>query len=210
MSSRDSEKAAQDLELTHLESVSFLLSSDFDFVSFCFLIFPENTLNMSCGGIRGTQGAHRSSIVQRSYSSGYGPALHGESRNYARSMMSRFSSTFDRKRRQDVTDPSRPSTPTQRYGDASGPSARPLVVELTEFYPRDNAKEHHTDMYELVTDALTPTPVLRRGQNFFFAIRFDRSFEQQRDFVRVCFSFGKFSIEFLVLTNCTCVVFLSF
>lgn len=144
--------------------------------------------------------SHRPSMGhyhQRSHGSGYGGyssyggSNYGESRNYARSMMSRFTSTFDRRRRQDVHVPSRPSTPTQRYGEPGGSTGgRPLTVELMEFYPRDNAKEHHTDMYELVSDAQTPTPVLRRGQNFFFAIRFDRSFEQQRDFVRVNFNFG--------------------
>lgn len=61
---------------------------------------------------------------------------------------------------------------------------------MVEFYPRENAKEHHTDMFELVSDSPGSTPVLRRGQNFFFAIRFDRAFEQARDFVRVNFVFG--------------------
>lgn len=154
--------------------------------------------------MRGAQ-THRPSgghYHQRSYGSGgyfgYSGSNFGESRNYARSMMSRFSNTFDKRRRQDVNVPSRPSTPTQRYGEAGGTSQRPLTVELTEFYPRDNAKEHHTDMYELVSDAHTPTPVLRRGQNFFFAIRFDRSFEQQRDLVRVNFAFGEI---YLILNN---------
>lgn len=66
----------------------------------------------------------------------------------------------------------------------------PLKVEQTEFYALDNAKEHHTDQFEIVQD-LPPTPVLRRGQTFYFAVRFDREINPVEDVIRLVFNFGK-------------------
>lgn len=67
----------------------------------------------------------------------------------------------------------------------------PLNVLMTEFYPKDNSTENHTEEYDLVNNKDIATPVLRRGENFFFAIRFDRPFEEDGDAVRVRFSIGK-------------------
>ncbi|KDR16648.1 Hemocyte protein-glutamine gamma-glutamyltransferase, partial [Zootermopsis nevadensis] len=65
----------------------------------------------------------------------------------------------------------------------------PLKVDLCGFYARDNAKEHHTDQFELVQDP-TATPVLRRGLPFFFAVRFDRQYDPAGDIIRLQFGFG--------------------
>ena len=68
---------------------------------------------------------------------------------------------------------------------------RPLKVELSGFYARDNARDHHTEQFELVHDS-TPTPVFRRGLPFFFAVRFDRQFDSIDDVIRLQFGFGEF------------------
>jgi hypothetical protein len=67
---------------------------------------------------------------------------------------------------------------------------RPLKVELSGFYARDNARHHHTEQFELVQDA-TQTPILRRGLPFFFAVRFDRQFDPINDIIRLQFGFGE-------------------
>lgn len=87
----------------------------------------------------------------------------------------------ERRRRQDTME----MIPQSYY------SQQPLKVELTEFYSRDNSKDHHTEQYDLVNDNILPNPVLRRGQNFFFAVRFDRTYDKQQDMIRIVFCFGK-------------------
>jgi hypothetical protein len=67
---------------------------------------------------------------------------------------------------------------------------RPLSVELSGFYPKDNARDHHTGQFELVHDS-TPTPVFRRGLPFFFAVRFARQFDSINDVIRLQFGFGE-------------------
>jgi transglutaminase 1 len=67
---------------------------------------------------------------------------------------------------------------------------RPLKVELSGFYASDNARDHHTEQFELVHDS-TPTPVFRRGLPFFFAVRFDRQFDPVNDVIRLQFGFGE-------------------
>jgi transglutaminase 1 len=70
------------------------------------------------------------------------------------------------------------------------PQSTPLSVDLSGFYPRDNATEHHTDQFELVQDP-TATPVFRRGLLFFFAVRFDRQYDPAADVIRLQFGFGE-------------------
>lgn len=96
----------------------------------------------------------------------------------------------ERRRRQDTME----MIPQSYY------SQQPLKVELTEFYSRDNSKDHHTEQYDLVNDNILPNPVLRRGQNFFFAVRFDRTYDKQQDMIRIVFCFGKVSFLFLACT----------
>ncbi|XP_041970639.1 hemocyte protein-glutamine gamma-glutamyltransferase-like [Aricia agestis] len=118
--------------------------------------------------------------VQRS-----GPTAQQGSRNspntiYAHNLISKLADQNERRRRQDAME----MISLSYYSQA------PLKVELTEFYSRDNAKEHHTDQYDLVNATLLANPVLRRGQNFYFAVRFDRAHDKQQDIVRIVFCFG--------------------
>ncbi|XP_018323650.1 hemocyte protein-glutamine gamma-glutamyltransferase-like [Agrilus planipennis] len=66
-----------------------------------------------------------------------------------------------------------------------------LTVEQIYLYPLENARNHHTDTYELVHDEENPIPVLRRGQKFTLALRFsDRAYDKTKDIIRLIFSFG--------------------
>ncbi|XP_017782167.1 PREDICTED: hemocyte protein-glutamine gamma-glutamyltransferase-like [Nicrophorus vespilloides] len=67
----------------------------------------------------------------------------------------------------------------------------PLEVEMTEFYPRDNARESRTEEYELVNNPDVATPVFRRGCNVVFAVRFTRDYDEEQDVVRISFGFGE-------------------
>ncbi|KAK9308630.1 hypothetical protein QLX08_001476 [Tetragonisca angustula] len=68
-------------------------------------------------------------------------------------------------------------------------SEESLVVEMVYLYEKENAKLHHTINYELVH--LEPaTPVLRRGQSFHVALRFNREYVDETDIVRLLFNFG--------------------
>ncbi|KZC05406.1 PREDICTED: hemocyte protein-glutamine gamma-glutamyltransferase-like [Dufourea novaeangliae] len=68
-------------------------------------------------------------------------------------------------------------------------SEEPLVVEAVYLYEKENAKAHRTFNYELV-HLDPPTPVLRRGQAFNVAVRFNREYVDETDIVRLLFSFG--------------------
>lgn len=68
-----------------------------------------------------------------------------------------------------------------------------LEVDTVHFYEVDNAKQHHTDKYEVVHNT-PPTPVLRRGQPFFLALRFkNRDYQEFNDVVKLVFSYGEYS-----------------
>ena len=70
-----------------------------------------------------------------------------------------------------------------------------LEVQRIEFYPSENAKNHHTDKFELVTEEWK-TPVLRRGQTFFMSIITDKEVKIGIDSVVIIFEFGqKLAIE---------------
>jgi hypothetical protein len=91
------------------------------------------------------------------------------------------------------------------------PQSTPLRVDLSGFYARDNAKEHHTDQFELVQDP-TATPVFRRGLPFFFAVRFDRQYDPIGDVIRLQFGFGESSSQQVrencdfLLRHCSCIL----
>lgn len=111
--------------------------------------------------------------------------------NYVRDMMSRFGRDIEARRmRESQNDPERQSVPQD---------LQPLTVEVTEFYGRQNAANHHTEAYELVSGAgaggadgggIRGSPILRRGAPFFLAVRFDRPPDTKKDAVRLVFSFG--------------------
>lgn len=123
----------------------------------------------------------------RSHSMGCLHRMKHSSRNspntqYSHNLICKLADQNERRRRQDTLE----MLPQSYY------SQQPLKVELTEFYSRDNSREHHTEQYDLVNDNILPNPVLRRGQNFFFAVRFDRTFDKQQDMIRLVFCFGKY------------------
>lgn len=108
---------------------------------------------------------------------------------YAHNLICKLADQNERRRHQETIE----LIPQSYY------SQLPLKVELTEFYSRDNGKEHHTDQYELVNDTVLPNPVLRRGQKFFFAVRFDRIYDKQQDLIRIVFSLGELSMASFVI-----------
>lgn len=66
----------------------------------------------------------------------------------------------------------------------------PIEVVACEFYIKDNAKAHRTEDYDLLNEK-DPSPVLRRGQPFRMAIRFNRPFNVDSDSVTVELTLGK-------------------
>lgn len=66
---------------------------------------------------------------------------------------------------------------------------RPIQVQGVELYARENAKLHNTNLYELL-DSKDSALILRRGQTFYMAIRFKKTFSPNLDTVRLHFEFG--------------------
>lgn len=66
---------------------------------------------------------------------------------------------------------------------------QPIEIDACEFYCKDNSKSHHTENYDLL-DGKDPSPVFRRGEPFFMAIRFKRPFNMDTDIVKVELTFG--------------------
>ncbi|XP_045490799.1 hemocyte protein-glutamine gamma-glutamyltransferase-like [Colias croceus] len=121
----------------------------------------------------------------RSHSTGVLHRLKHSSRNspntqYTHNLICKLADQNERRRRQDAME----MIPQSFYDQ------QPLKVELTEFYSRDNAKEHHTERYDLVNDNIFPNPILRRGQKFLFAVRFDRLSDKQQDIIHVVLCCG--------------------
>ncbi|XP_014253448.1 hemocyte protein-glutamine gamma-glutamyltransferase-like [Cimex lectularius] len=59
-------------------------------------------------------------------------------------------------------------------------------VTLVELYLADNAKVHNTERFEISNESL----VLRRGQPFYLAVRFDKEFDPNSDTLRFVMDFG--------------------
>ena len=66
-----------------------------------------------------------------------------------------------------------------------------IEVEKVFLYPKENAKNHHTEKYELVTDQ--NIPVLRRATTFRLAIKTKlRGIDlEEKDVVNLVFEFGR-------------------
>lgn len=100
-----------------------------------------------------------------------------EHRVYMTSTLDRLRRDYERRRREDTN-------------SLSGTRVkRAIEVDRLEMYVKDNARHHHTDEYDLA-DGQDPTPVLRRGQPFFAAIRFQRPYDPETDVVKLDFSIG--------------------
>ena len=69
-------------------------------------------------------------------------------------------------------------------------------MESVFLYPKENAKNHHTEKYELVTDQ--DTAVVRRAAKFNLAIKTgSRAIDlDEQDNVNLIFDFGKFIFYF--------------
>ncbi|XP_061720968.1 hemocyte protein-glutamine gamma-glutamyltransferase-like [Cydia pomonella] len=67
---------------------------------------------------------------------------------------------------------------------------KPLVVNEVNFYPRENAKLHHTDSYELVNAEDSKVAIVRRGQLFKGKVQFTRSYDEKSDLVQLVFTLG--------------------
>lgn len=65
----------------------------------------------------------------------------------------------------------------------------PLVVKTVHLYEKENAEAHHTFNFEMVHQD-PAIPILRRGQPFNMALRFNREYVDETDIVRLLFSFG--------------------
>jgi len=65
-----------------------------------------------------------------------------------------------------------------------------LVVREVDFYPQDNASDHQTDDYDLVTEH--NVPVLRRSQVFSLAIKFDQEFNPKTQQCHISLEFGPY------------------
>lgn len=70
----------------------------------------------------------------------------------------------------------------------------PLQVHMVQFYNKNNAQESHTEQFDLVNkpESEGGTPILRRGANFYFCVRFNREFDENSDSLIVTFRFGEY------------------
>ena len=67
----------------------------------------------------------------------------------------------------------------------------PLDINHVEFYASENAKNHRTDKYDLVSDK--KIPVLRRSNSFYMAISaHQRPIDPKKDKLNVVFEFGNY------------------
>ncbi|CAL4121093.1 unnamed protein product, partial [Meganyctiphanes norvegica] len=98
--------------------------------------------------------------------------------NWINSLRSNYVNAFERRRREEFDD-EKPVSPNLNK------------VDRVHWYIRGNAKTHNTMKYDLVHDKKEQKPVMRRGQDFYLALRFrDRDFDIKRDRVVLNFKFG--------------------
>lgn len=64
-----------------------------------------------------------------------------------------------------------------------------MAVEAVYLYEKENAEAHRTFNFEMVHQD-PAIPVLRRGQAFQMALKFNREYVDETDIVRLLFSFG--------------------
>ncbi|GFY71507.1 hemocyte protein-glutamine gamma-glutamyltransferase, partial [Trichonephila inaurata madagascariensis] len=100
----------------------------------------------------------------------YTPIEHRTMKTFRREQYARLREDIDRKRRQIGVQPN------VRVGP------QPISVQGVELYPRENAKLHNTNLYELL-DGKDSSLIIRRGQTFYMAIRFKKTFNPVLDSV---------------------------
>lgn len=91
-------------------------------------------------------------------------------------VLERMRKEYERKQREEAEQRGK------RRGDA-------IMVDAVEVYARDNAKHHHTEMFDSL-ELSDPPLIIRRGQHFFVAIRFKREYDPANDEVYLDFSIG--------------------
>lgn len=91
-------------------------------------------------------------------------------------VLERMRKEYERKQREEAAQRGK------RRGDA-------IMVDAVEVYARDNAKHHHTEMFDAL-ELSDPPLIIRRGQHFFVAIRFKREYEPANDEVFLDLSIG--------------------
>lgn len=64
-----------------------------------------------------------------------------------------------------------------------------LDVISTHLYPVENAVEHHADRFESIQDG--STAIFRRGQPFYFGVKFNRPLDNIKDIVRIVLVTGE-------------------
>ncbi|XP_076318292.1 hemocyte protein-glutamine gamma-glutamyltransferase-like [Tachypleus tridentatus] len=64
-----------------------------------------------------------------------------------------------------------------------------IQVNSVDFSPRDSARKHNTQMYELV-ESSNPALILRRGLSFFATFQFNRNYDPKKDQLKLEMTFG--------------------
>ncbi|XP_071540958.1 hemocyte protein-glutamine gamma-glutamyltransferase-like [Panulirus ornatus] len=98
------------------------------------------------------------------------------SSNWMNTIRTNYLSNLDRRRRNEE--------------EAEKPPTSANQVERVHWYIKDNAKNHNTIKFDHVHDKEDPKPVLRRGQTFYLAMRFQKAFDSERDRIVLNFKFG--------------------
>jgi len=66
-----------------------------------------------------------------------------------------------------------------------------LEVKDYDFLFEENAKEHNTIKFDLVTEKEKPRLVIRRGQEFIFKLTFDRPYKEHEDRIAIILKTGR-------------------
>lgn len=91
-------------------------------------------------------------------------------------VLERMRKEYERKQREEA----------ERRGKHRGDA---IKVDAVEMYAKDNAKHHHTEMFDNLESRDAPL-IIRRGQSFFLALRFKREYQPDTDVINLDFSIG--------------------
>ncbi|CAL4121087.1 unnamed protein product, partial [Meganyctiphanes norvegica] len=98
--------------------------------------------------------------------------------NWINHLRSNYANSFERRRREEDDDDRPVSMAVNK-------------VDRVHWYFKGNARTHNTIRYDLIHDQKEAKPILRRGQEFYVALRFrDRDFDVKRDRICLHFRFG--------------------
>lgn len=97
-------------------------------------------------------------------------------RQHMAAVLERMRREYERKQREEAA----------RRGKHRGDA---IKVDAVEMYAKDNAKHHHTEMFDTL-ERSDPPLIIRRGQSFFLAVRYKREYQPGTDEVYLDFSIG--------------------